>query len=483
MITMTVNECGAGRLAELHSQILSFPRRREPIVRSLQALASTRVFKWVPAFAGLSLMLMVMAFISPLAHAELKGTVQGGKIDPLPMAIPPFLADGASAEAAASISDVVTNDLASTGYFNPLPPESFVEQITNFDQEPRYGDWRQVAARALVTGQAVMNGDKMQVSFKLFDVNSQQMLAGQSFAASSKNARRIGHKIADMIYKSLTGYDGYFDTRVVFINESGPKNQRVKKLAIMDQDGFNPRELPVSGDLLLTPRFSPNSLEVTFMSFGTGVPRVYIYNIETNQKEIVGDFPNMSFAPRFTPDGNGVVMSMQSDDGRNSNIFDMDLRSRQLHQLTDTPAINTAPSVSPDGGRIAFESDRGGSQQIYLMNVDGSSQTRISFGDGRYSTPVWSPDGKWIAFTKQAGGKFAIGVMAPDGSGERILTEGFHNEGPTWSPNSRVIMFFRESGGEQGGPQLFSVDISGYNEHKVKTPGFASDPAWSPRLN
>jgi TolB protein len=417
------------------------------------------------------------------AQAQLQGTVQGGQIDPLPMAVTPFIADANSGDAAASVADIVANDLGSTGYFNPLPRESFVEQITNFDQEPRFSDWRQIQAKALVTGQVTMAGDKMQVSFKVFDVNSQQMLAGQSFAAGSKNVRRIGHKISDMIYKALTGYDGYFDTRVVFIDESGPKNQRVKKLAIMDQDGFNPRTLPVSGDLILTPRFSPNSLEVTFMSFGTGSPRVYIYNIETNQKEIVGDFPNMSFAPRFTPDGNGVVMSLQSDDGRNSNIYDMDLRSRQLHQLTDTPAINTAPSVSPDGGRVAFESDRGGTQQIYMMNADGSGQTRISFGKGRYSTPVWSPDGKWIAFTKQAGGKFSIGVMAPDGSGERILTEGFHNEGPTWSPNSRVIMFFRESGGEQGGPQLFSVDISGYNERKVKTPGFASDPAWSPRLN
>jgi TolB protein len=269
----------------------------------------------------------------------------------------------------------------------------------------------------------------------------------------------------------------------VFINETGTKDKREKKLAIMDQDGFNPRTLPVSGDLLLTPRFSPTSLELTFMSFGSGAPRVYIYNIETQQKEIVGDFPNMSFAPRYSPDGQSVVMSLQSDDGRNANIFELDLRSRQLRQLTETPAINTAPSFSPDATQVAFESDRGGSQQIYVMGADGSGQSRISFGDGRYSTPVWSPDGKWIAFTKQAGGKFAIGVMAPDGSGERILTEGFHNEGPTWSPNSRVVMFFRESGGENGGPQLYSVDISGYNERKIETPGFASDPAWSPRLN
>jgi TolB protein len=427
-------------------------------------------------------MFIVLAFTAA-AQAQLKGTVQGGQIDPLPIAISPFIADGEAAEVAETVAGIIANDLGGTGYFNPLPPDSFIEQINNFEQEPRYSDWRQIQSKALVVGQAVNVGGKVQVSFKLYDVNAQTLRAGQTFAANPKNARRIAHRIADMIYKELTGYEGYFDTRVVFIDESGPKDKRVKKLAIMDQDGHNPRTLPVSGDLLLTPRFSPTSMELTFMSFASGVPRVYIYNIETQQKEIVGDFPNMSFAPRYSPDGLRVVMSLQSDDGRDSNIFELDLRSRQLRQLTEAPAINTAPSYSPDGSQIAFESDRGGSQQIYVMGADGSGQNRISFSEGRYSTPVWSPDGKWIAFTKQAGGKFAIGVMAPDGSGERILTEGYHNEGPTWSPNSRVVMFFRESGGEGGGPQLYSVDISGYNEKRVETPGFASDPAWSPRLN
>ena len=379
--------------------------------------------------------------------------VSGGKINPLPIAISPFLAGAGSEDVSATIAGVIANNLGRSGYFVPLPPESF------------------------------MDGGKLRVSFKLFDVNSGQMLASQSLAASPKAARRLAHRISDQIYKALTGFEGYFDTRIVFIDESGPKSQRVKKLAIMDQDGFNPRTLPVQGDLLLTPRFSPTSNEVTFLSFGTGVPRVYIYNIDTNQKEIVGDFPNMSFAPRYSPNGNSIVMSLQSDDGANSNIYEMNLQTRQLRQLTNVAAINTAPSYAPDGSAIAFESDRGGSQQIYVMGAGGGEANRISFGKGRYSTPVWSPDGKWIAFTKNGGGKFSIGVMKPDGSGERILTEGYHNEGPTWAPNSRVIMFFRESGGENGGPQLYSVDVTGYNEQKVPTPEFSSDPAWSPRLN
>ena len=435
------------------------------------------------SFRFIAIVLVTFAVLVPEALA-VNGTVNpNGKIDPIPIAISPFIADRDSGDTAATVAGVIANDLAHSGYFQPLPPESFIEKIGNFEAAPQFDSWKQVQARDLVVGQVINQGGKATIAFKLYDVNTGQLVGGTSFTASPKSARRIAHKIADLIYKSVTGFDGYFDTRVVYVDESGPKNQRIKRLAIMDQDGFGARTLTNGKDILLTPRFSPNSQEITYASIGAEAARVYLFNLDTGQKEIVGDFPNMSFAPRFSPDGQNVVMSLQSDDGRDANIFEMDLRSKQMHQLTNVPAINTAPSFSPDGSRVTFESDRGGTQQIYVMNADGSAQNRISFGKGRYSTPVWSPDGKYIAFTKQAEGKFGIGVMAPDGSGERILTEGFHNEGPTWSPNSRVLMFFREQPGESGGPQLFSVDISGYNEQRVPTPQFSSDPAWSPLLN
>ena len=411
------------------------------------------------------------------------GTVTGGQIDPLPIAIAPFIAAAGSEADAATVAGVIANDLARSGYFKPLPPESYIEKISDFNANPNFPSWQQVQAKALVVGQVSQGGGKITVAFKLFDVATQQMLTGTSFTAPAKVSRRMAHKIADMVYKQLTGYEGYFDTRIVFVDESGPKNARVKKLAIMDQDGFNSRTLSNGKEILLTPRFSPNSQEITYAAIGDTAARVFIYNIDTGQKEIIGDFANMSFAPRFSPDGQKVIMSLESDDGRNSNIFIMDLRSKQVRQITNEASINTAPCFSPDGTKIVFESDRGGTQQIYMMNADGSNQQRISFGNGRYSTPVWSPDAKWIAFTRQSGGKFSIGVMMPDGSGERILTEGFHNEGPSWSPNSRVLVFFREQPGENGGPQLFSVDVTGYNEQQVTTPGFGSDPAWSPLLN
>ncbi|MFM8746762.1 MAG: Tol-Pal system beta propeller repeat protein TolB [Aestuariivirga sp.] len=431
--------------------------------------------------AGLVLTMLAVLAAGPAAMAQTEIDITGGRIDPLPIAIAPFLAGGGAEEAAATISGVVTNDLGRSGYFAPIDPQTFIERIASFEQMPDFASWRQVKAKALVSGQAVIEGDKLRVEFRLWDVNTTQQLAAQQFTTSPKNARRIGHMIADIVYKAMTGIDGYFDTRIVFVAEQGPKDKRVKTLVIMDQDGFNIRPLSDGKDLVLTPRFSPSANEITYMSFGSGEPRVYLMNIDTRQREIVGEFPNMSFAPRFSPDGQRVIMSLQ--EGGNANIFELDLRSRSLRQLTNVAAINTAPSYSPDGSMIAFESDRGGTQQIYVMNADGSNQNRISFGQGRYSTPVWSPDGNYIAFTKQSGGKFAIGVMKPDGSGERILTEGFHNEGPTWAPNSRVLMFFRDTQGESGGPQLWSVDISGYNEQRVPIEGFGSDPAWSPKLN
>jgi TolB protein len=436
----------------------------------------------LPMLSRRALMLSSLALIAAPAHA-LEVDVSGGRIDPMPIAITPFIADGATGEVGGMLNEVISNNLGRCGYFKPLPPESFIEQISDFSQVPRFQDWRQAQAQALVMGQAFNNGSKIQVEFKLFDVNSQQQVAAQQFTTSAKNARRVAHLISDVIYKALTGIDGYFDTRVVFVDESGSKGQRVKKLALMDQDGFNVRALTDGADIVITPRFSPNSQEITYMSIGKGTPRVYLLNLETKQKEIVGEFPNMSFAPRFSPDGQQVIMSLLDEDGRNSNINVLDLRSRQVQRLTNTPSINTAPSYSPDGSQITFESDRGGTQQIYVMGSDGSGQNRISFGKGRYSTPVWSPDGQNIAFTKQAGGKFAIGVMKPDGSGERILTEGFHNEGPTWAPNGRVVMFFRDTQGESGGPQIYSVDVTGYNEQKIATPNFSSDPSWSSRLN
>lgn len=424
---------------------------------------------------------VAMAFAVP-AHAALQIDITEGHVDPVPVAIVDFLGmPGEDSPVGADIAGVVTNNLERSGLFRPLPKAAFIEKLSDINVQPRFGDWRIINAQALVTGQARMESDgRLRVEFRLWDVYAEQQLTGLQFFTTPDNWRRVAHLISDAIYKRLTGEDGYFDTRIVYVSETGPKNNRIKRLTIMDQDGHNPRMLTNGRELVLTPRFSPNSQEITYLAYRNNAPRVYVLDIETGQQEVVGEFPGMTFAPRFSPDGQKIIMSLQR--GGNADIYTMDLRSRQVTRLTNTAAIDTAPSYSPDGRQIVFESDRGGAQQIYVMNADGSNQRRISFGQGSYATPVWSPRGDLISFTKISGGRFVIGVMRPDGTGDRVLTEGFHNEGPTWAPNGRVLMFFRETRGAQGGPSLWSVDVTGHNERPAATPTFASDPAWSPRI-
>jgi TolB protein len=416
------------------------------------------------------------------AGAVVRLDITEGNFQPLPIAIPKFLAGGQDdGDTANAVTQIVTANLQRSGLFAPIDPTAYIERIASVDAVPRFPDWRNINAQALVTGRIGRQADgRLQAEFRLWDVLAGQQLDGKQYLTTPDNWRRIAHIISDAIYERLTGQGGYFDTRVVFVDETGPAERRVKRLAIMDQDGANVRYLTRGDELVLTPRFSPSTQEITYMAYGQGDPRVYLYNIETGQREIVGNFPGMSFSPRFSPDGQRVIMSLQ--ERGNANLFVMDLRSKATTRLTDTQAIDTAPSYAPDGSRICFESDRGGRQQIYVMNAGGGPAQRISFGEGAYSTPVWSPRGDYIAFTRQSQSKFAIGVMKPDGTGERILTEGFHNEGPTFSPNGRVIMFFRDPGGNAG-PSLYSVDISGRNEQRVPTPSYASDPAWSPLLS
>ncbi len=409
----------------------------------------------------------------------LRGSQDGANLRPVPIAIPYFFGD--DPRLGAALADVITANLSRSGLFQPIDRAAFVQNVSNIDVAPRFADWRSIGAEALVVGrtQRLQDG-RFRAQFRLWDVVLGKPLTGQQFAIGPQHWRRLAHLISDQVYQKMTLESGYFDTRVVFIDETGPKNKRLKRLAIMDQDGENVRLLSDGRELVITPRFNPKRQEVTYMSYVNGQPRVLMMDLTTRQRQVVGDFPGMTFAPRFAPDGQRIIMSFQQ--GGSSSLVEMDLRSRRSRQLTQTQAINTGPCYAPDGKQVVFESDREGTQQLYVMNSDGSNTRRISYQEGRYSTPVWSPRGDYIAFTKQYGGQFLIGVMLADGSGERILTEGYHNEGPTWAPNGRVLMFFRESQGARGGPRIYSIDLTGYNERQVKTPSFASDPAWSPLL-
>lgn len=429
-----------------------------------------------------------------VAQAQVRIDITRGRVDPLPTAVSPFFGDGADANTGRELAQVIAGNLERSGLFRPIDSRAYTNTPAQLRSgAPQFGTWRQINAAILIHGNVEATRDgRLRVEFRLWDVFAEAQMEGRVYTTVPANWRRIAHIISDAVYKRVTGEDGYFDTRIVYVSESGPAQRRVKRLALMDQDGANHRFLTDGRELVLTPRFSPTAQEITYLAYvqaGNNPnvlrPRVYLLNIDTGQREVVGDFPGMTFAPRFSPDGNRVIMSMAQ--GGNTDIFSMDLRTRQQQRVTNHPSINTSPSYSPDGRQIVFNSDRGDSQQLYTMSAGGENVQRISpFRSGRYSTPVWSPRGDLIAFTKQTEGEFFIGVMRPDGQGERLLTRAFLVEGPTWAPNGRVLMYFRQGAsdarGVGGNPRLYSIDLTGYNEREILTPADGSDPAWSPLL-
>ena len=430
------------------------------------------------------------------SYSLIKVDITRGNLNPLPVAVSPLFQDNKSKneiqrelnfdDLGSEISKVVENNLKQSGLFNPLSKDAFLQKPDIAHLKPRFEDWALIKAQALITGKVSVNNGKLKVEFILWDVLAgREMFKPFVLTTVPNNWRRVGHMITDIVYERLTGEKGYFDTRIIYVSEEGLKTQRVKKLAIMDQDGFNTKYLTLGNELVLTPRFNPKNQMVTYLSYFRNLPRVYLLDIETGIQEVVGDFPGMTFAPRFSPDGKKIIMSFAKD-GK-SDIYAMDLENRIVEQITNHPSIDTSPSYSPDGKYITFNSDRSGYQQIYVMKSDGSNVKRISFGNGLYGTPVWSPRGDLIAFTKLHKRKFYIGVMRTDGKGERLLTENFYQEAPSWSPNGRVLIFYRETKtnekGEGFSAKLWSIDLTGYNERLVETQTDASDPSWSSLLS
>ncbi len=421
------------------------------------------------------------------AMAELRIDLTKGVVEPLPIAITTFYAaSGSDQNFATDIPGVISSNLEQSGLFKPVNPRAFIQSNQSIqDSGPNFGEWRSTGTQALVTGTVTRSEDgRTRVEFRLWDVFSQQQIMGMAYTTTPQNWRRIAHIISDEIYKRLTGEDGYFDSRIVYVAESGPPQKRLKRLAIMDQDGANHKYLTDGRSLVLTPRFSPTRQQITYMSYESGKPTVYLYDINTGRHRPLGQFPGMTFAPRFSPDGNKVIMSMAKNG--NTDVYEMALSDRTPRRLTQNASIDTAPSYSPDGRQIVFESDRGGTQQLYTMDINGDTAKRITFGKGRYANPVWSPRGDLIAFTRMYQGKFYVGVIRPDGSGERLIANAYHVEGPTWSPNGRVLSYFKEQvvgGGSGRQAKVYTVDITGFNERWLKTPGDGSDPAWSPLNN
>ncbi|MFA7441565.1 MAG: Tol-Pal system beta propeller repeat protein TolB [Sphingomonadaceae bacterium] len=431
-------------------------------------------------------LLLALLLLAAPAAAQLRVDITSGVAAPMPIAVPGFptaaiteTPAGSTAALGRQIAGIISNNLGGSGLFRPINEAAFPAPGMAQVQAPQFTAFRTAAAQALVTGFVTANGDgTLTVGCYLYDVFAEQELVRQGFTVTPAGWRRAAHKCSDLVYSRLTGESGYFDSRVVYVAETGPRTKRIKRLAIMDQDGANHRYLTSGQSLVLMPRFSPADETLAYMSFVNDRPRVWVYNISTGQQQAVGDFNSMTFAPRFSPDGRKLAFSVMR--GGNSAIYAWDIASRSSTQLTGGGAIDTSPSYSPDGKQIVFESDRGGSQQLYVMNADGSNPRRITFGSGRAGSPVWSPRGDLIAFTRMDGGKFRVAVIRPDGSGERLLTDSWQDEGPNWSPNGRVILFSRTE--RNGSTSLRSIDLTGRNDRRIPTPVDASDPAWGPLL-
>ena len=428
-------------------------------------------------------LLAAVALAGPaMAQERLQITITDGVIEPVPIAVPTFTAETAGAEQlAADIARLVAQDLVGTGLFREIPSSAFISQPAAFGAGLQYPDWRAINVSGVVTGAVSVSGNQLIVKFRLYDVFSGQELGeGLQFAGTVDGWRRMAHKVADAAYSRITGETGYFDSRIVFVAESGPKDNRLKRLAIMDYDGANLQYLTDSGSIVLAPRFSAAGDRILYTSYESGFPRINLLSVASvgSRQQIATAAGEMAFTPRFSRDGQSVIYSLVN--GGNTDIYRTIIGTGQNQRLTDAPSIETAPSLSPDGSQIVFESDRSGTQQLYIMPATGGEPRRISFGEGRYGSPVWSPRGDLIAFTNQGGGRFHIGVMRTDGSEERLLTSSPLDESPTWSPNGRVIMFTREVLGATGGPSLWTVDVSGRNLRQVPIQGFASDGSWGP---
>lgn len=427
-------------------------------------------------------LILLFILLYPLnSIAELRIDITQGNMDPIPIALLKFNSVNEEAnEISGNINSVVSNNLQRSGLFEVLPKKLFFDLSIPFEKKPNFSDWKITTAQGLVHGKIKLNNDKLDIEFRLWDILTKKQMVAQKLSTEKDNWRRIAHVISDIIYQRITGESGYFDSRIVYISESGPKSNRKKRLAIIDQDGANHKFLTDGSYLALTPRFSPAAQQVAYLSYNNTIPRIFILDLNTGNQKVLGDFPGMTFSPRYSPDGKKLVMSLAKNG--NSDIYEMNLETLKITRLTFYDGIDTAPSYSPDGDFITFESDRSGSQKIYVMNLKNKKVRRISFGKGKYATPVWSPRGDLIAFTKLLGGEFYIGVMYTDGKGERVVYKSYLVEGPSWSPNGRVIAFYnqtRPSKGKISNPKIKMIDLTGINIRELVTPSDASDPAWS----
>ncbi len=434
----------------------------------------------------LLLLVVFIFFGAGAAHAELKVDIIAGAAEPIPIAVQKFeIAGTVTADDAATVRAVVENDLKSTGLFRIVSHDAF-PQYVHMNEMPNFKLWMAIKTQVLVQAKLTSeSGGRYKLEFYVWDVNGKEQIEAQSLVASKSSLRRLAHIMADAIYERLTGETGYFDTQIVFIAETGPVHRRVKRMAIMDQDGYGLRYLSDEKTFVMSPHFSPNMQTIVFLSYRDDDPMVWTLDLDSGEQRRLGQFGGMNFAPRFSPDGTKIALSLVKNGI--THLYEYDMETQKLRQLTFGRSLNTSPSYSPDGKKLAFNSDRSGRQQIHVLDLKTLEEERITYGAGRYATPAWSPDGQFIAFTKMADDTFYIGIMNPRGRNEKILAGGWYMEAPSWAPGSRRLVYYeteKDIDDVERISHIRSVDITGQNIYEIELPDGVNgvEPTWSPRL-
>lgn len=416
-------------------------------------------------------LLLLSALLPLTAHSALDIEIVGGAAQQIPIAIVPFAQSTAQKE---DVSLVIAADLRRSGLFRTLETRGVVNQPHDLP-EVKYPEWTALQAQALVIGKIEpAAAGRFKVSFRLLDVLKQGQLAALEYDVTPAQLRQTAHKIADVIYQTLTGQPGIFSTRISYVLKNGNRFS----LMVADADGHNPQSVLASTEPIISPSWSPDGTRLAYVSFEKKKPTIYVQSLTTGQRIVLANYKGNNSAPSWSPDGKRLAIVLTQ--GANSQVHVINADGTGLQQLSHSRAIDTEPQWSPDGKWIYFTSDRGGSPQIYRMSSLGGEPQRVTF-DGSYNvSPRLSPDGKQLAFIRRDGGKFQVAVQELATSQVQVLSDSAQDESPSFAPNGKMIMF-ATSINNKGVLSVVSSD--GRIKQRLSETGDVREPAWSPAGN
>ncbi len=398
----------------------------------------------------------------------------------MPIALPLFVTLSGDRALAAGIPKVIADDLGMTSLFDTIPSEAYLEKILPEHFAGRnlsFPDWKLIGAEAVVIGKVESRGDQVTVEMRLYDSTMGKMMAGRRYTGPARRVPMIAHKFANEILYAFTGVRGVFDTEIAF--SATPGRGKDKEIYVVGLDGQDPRRVTDNRSFNLFPRWSPDGNALAYTSFRTGVPVIYLRNLQDGTERAMVKFGNSKSPGCFSPGGESLYVSVSVEG--NSDIYRVRLNNSAVEKVVEGWGIEVSPSLSPDGKKIAFVSNRSGSPQVYVRDLAASSgEHRISHAGGYSTSPSWSPTGERIAFTSQGGGKFSIYAVNPDGSNQQLLVSGDGDcTDPSYSPDGRYVVYTFQ---KKGYSELRIVSADGrWGKRLFSGPSGVGSPAWSPR--